>query len=355
MAMSHFFQEIYMAQGAVLDTISNTWWGQRNGHLTFLVELPFNIWISFVQTLAYHEIGRYSRFKAFGFDAAFKVGVLGKKTYYNPFSFTAGLLVNPWDLAISFPRGRVFEPEGAHELSHRYRDGAFIMAMAGLNNIMRFAGDLSDGVYDGRAHPSEFLGYLLCKLAGTIYPRKLLKGLYRLNALPVSKGDITRANVAAFALSGSTYSYILSLFRPFPIDREVTPLEVYGVRVPDLETYFMTEGISYKLKTGFRWSHSLSFPIALEFVGNGTPGYEVTLGVHKHFEEFFDMSLGVNVMVGRGFDWDIHLRLPIEEIFFVEGLVEKMGLKSYYGERNIPTLEHGHHAYSFLIRAGLTY
>lgn len=356
MAMSHFFQEIYMAQGAALDMISGTWWRERNGRLIFLVELPINIWVSFIQTLAYHEMGRYSRYRAFGWDAVYKVGVRGRKIYYNNFSFTAGLFVHPWDLAITFPTRRVFHPEGAHELHHRYRDGAFIMAMAGLNNIMRFAGDLADGVYNGRAHSSEFLGYLLGKLGGTIYPRKLLKGLYRLNALPVSKGEITSANVAAFVLSASTYSYILSFFQgPLPIDRKVIPLEVLGIRVPDLETYFMTEGISYKVKTGFRVSHSLNFPIAVELIGKGSPGYEVTLGVHKHFEDFGGMSLGVNVMFGRGLDWDVHVRFPLGEMFFLEGLVEKMGLKSYYGERNIPTLEHGHHAYSFLVRTGLRY
>ena len=354
--MSYFFQEIYMAQGAIIDTVSNTWWGERNGRLIFLMELPVNIWVSFIQTLAYHEMGRYSRYKAFGWDAAYKVGVLGRKIYHDNFSFTAGLFVHPQDLAIAFITRRRFRPEGVHELNHRYRDGAFIMAMAGLNNIMRFAGDLGDGVYAGRGHSSEFFGYTLNKLAGTIYPRKLLKGLYRLNALPVSKGDITRANVAAFLLSASTYSYILSFFRgPEVADRKVEPLEVFGVRVPDLETYFMVDGISYKVKTGFRVSHSLHFPIAVEFVGKGNPGYEMTLGVHKHFEELGGMSLGVNVMFGRGFDWDVHVRLPLGETFFVEGMVEKMGLKSYYGERNIPTLEHDHHAYSFLLRTGFRY
>ena len=99
-------------------------------------------------------------------------------------------------------------PEGVHELNHRYRDGAFIMAMAGLNNIMRFAVILGM-VFAGRGHSSEFW---FNKLAGTIYPRKLLKGLYRLNAC-VSKG-ILRANVAGIPLSASTYSYILSF--PWP-------------------------------------------------------------------------------------------------------------------------------------------
>ena len=62
------------------------------------MELPVNIWVSFIQTLAYHEMGRYSRYKA-GWDAAYKV-CLGER--FITILLSQQVFVHPQDLAIAF-------------------------------------------------------------------------------------------------------------------------------------------------------------------------------------------------------------------------------------------------------------
>ncbi|TGW14917.1 hypothetical protein [Candidatus Hepatobacter penaei] len=357
MAFSHFFQEINMAHGALLDTLSDTWMMERNPLLLTLGDLPLNFWISLTELVSYHEYGRYSRLRAFGYDVDFEIGVNeGRKICHNPFSFTGNLFLNPFRMGRAFPKERLWHPEGTHDLENPEEDEAFMVAVSGLNNIMRFAGDLGDGVYAGRAHSSEFIPYLMGKLGGLFYPQKLMSGLYHTDHMPISTSTRHKASLMSFLLSASTYSYILSFTHgDLPIEQHVTPLEFYGIRAPDLEVYFLTQGTSYRIKSGYRASHSLSFPVSVEFVPSGHKGCELTFGVHKHFETLADLGVGVNVMVGRGLDWDLHVHMPLGDLMFVEGSVEKMGLKSYYGQRNIPTLKHSHHSYAFLLRAGFRY
>ena len=71
MGFSFFWQEMHMIHGYLSQFMSHTWWGQRNTHILWAIDAPFNFWLGLVQYVNYYEYGHYSRYKAFGYNPHF--------------------------------------------------------------------------------------------------------------------------------------------------------------------------------------------------------------------------------------------------------------------------------------------
>lgn len=358
--MSLFWQEVHMLHGGALDELSSTWWGERNGRALPFLDLPLNLWISFVQYTHYHEYGHFNRYKAFGYNPSF--GKSGK--YRNAFQYMGYIFTHPFKEGVTQRGEKLWPAEGARVLESPQIDEAILCSAAGVNNTMRFAGDLGDRAYNNKGHSSEFFSYTFSKLGPLFYQHRLrsekdlaaLVNFYRSKGVSISTGKMHTALILSYILSASTYSYASSFsYGSLPIEQDVRPLEWGGVRIPDVESYLVADGLSYKVKSGIRFTHSFHLPVSIEFVREGKKGIEVTVGLYKLFESLRGVAVSGNILVGKKLGWNASLYLPVTPYAFVEGVAEKMDIASYYGQRNIPTLKTSRASYSFLLRAGLCY
>ena len=183
----------------------------------------------------------------------------------------------------------------------------------------------------------------------------VLLSLYRRQDLYYNKTDFDNSNKIALFASASTYSYLWGWINFINTGETRVRAPVWrGVRLPDVESYLVMDGISYKIKSGVQVNDVLDIPVAVEFVAKGYRGVEVTLGARYAMKQFYDVRLAGDVLFGRKLGARFGAYRSFDR-YFVEGVVETMHLESYYGERNIPDVKDGKRDTSFLLRVGLTY
>lgn len=405
-SLSTFFQEVNQARSFLFDLGAESTWGTANKAGVVLLDLVPEIWFYAFTVIPYHEYGHYVNARATGFERPYFVNnadILNPTRFYNPFSFTLTRAVIPWTRPDTRYENRAWLPESflegvdettKHHIEEEFEHGGdeavnhylathpsdpgvkqyvknknndqIVTYAAGLNNQVSYAGDLADKAYEGAGHVTDFYHYLFSKLSGAVYQdkthgmvaydiRKITEG-YGRKGLSIGASHIRMASYLSVLFSSMTYAYLKG-FDDFMTGSHtaVKPFELWGIRMPDLESYILAEGLSCKVKTGWRFDESLHFPIAVEFLYRGEQGAEVTLGVEKEFHSLGGLALGGEIMFGRAFDWSVFVRMPFAKRFFIEASVEQMSLKSFYGQRNIPTLRHHTHAKSFMVRAGMTY
>ena len=173
----------------------------------------------------------------------------------------------------------------------------------------------------------------------------------------LKKGTLDTANYVSFFGSASTYAYVYAWYN-FVWENGKTRVPVpewRGVRLPDVENYLLAQGLSYKIISGYRVNKNLDFPVSIEFVTRGQKGYEASLGARYCMEFLGDLAVGDYILFGQTLAGGMPVYKPLGNRFFVEGVVENMAYKSFYGQRNIPNLKDNLRNTSFLVRAGLTY
>ena len=138
-------------------------------------------------------------------------------------------------------------------------------------------------------------------------------------------------------------------------ETQVSAFEWRGIRLPEIENYLLARGLSYKITSGYRVNESLDFPISIEFVTKGKKGAEISLGAHYKMQHLGHLELSGYVLLGQKLAGGVKAYKPLGERFFVEGVVESIHFKSFYGERNIPSLKNSLRNTAFLLRVGLTY
>ncbi|TGW14626.1 hypothetical protein EIL50_04360 [bacterium NHP-B] len=412
-ALSNFYDEIGMAYGAGFDAVADTGWGSRNrGWLALLNLIPNSI-VTYVQGTGYHEFGHYSRFKAYGYSPVFANDRYASQDprrrtegFKNPFTYTLYLFTRPGAGAATYQGKPLWFAKGAlldgvdeatqQAMENALRTGGYagleaymianagnpsvvnavrnqvdkgiIISAAGVNNAMRLSGDLVDRARRGDGHITDTFMYIDGRLQSLMYPSEegepnasagndmdSLVASYRLKEFSIRKSDFNTANTIALFCSSSTYAYMLGWYHFVDNgNTRVTPFTWGGVYAPDVEAYLLAEGISYKIKTGYAVNDVLSFPVSVEFVSKGKKGAEASVGACYRFEALGNIELSGNVLFGRKLGGDVRVHVPVDR-FFVEGVVESMHQKSFYGQRNIPTLKKSVRSTAFLVRAGITY
>lgn len=406
-ALSGFFQELEQGYGAVFDWVSS-YLSSKTGRSILSVFETFVL--TYVRLPAiitsYHEFGHFSRWKAGGADPYFSKPFADTKNIfkyvglYLGFGIHDGLFYHYFSRANGqttrgeatfLPASRFQGVSAATEKAMRQafaKDGKsgvdkyirvhktdpdvkryensendedIMTTAAGVNNTMRLGGDLSDALWHAKGHVASSVLYGRLKTNMWSYPLRdgsdpnfLIKD-YAQKGITLTKKDMNRGNALALFLSASTWAYAWGWVDFVRNGNTVVPrAEVFGVRLPDVENYFLIEGMSYKVKTGYRWK-DLYIPLECEFVTIGAKGCEVTVGGEYTFPQLQNLSIGGHVRFGRAFDWDITLRQPIAKRFFIEGTVEHHSLKGFNGQRNIATLEKDVKAMTVLLRAGWIY
>lgn len=372
-ALSDFFQEMQQGHGAFFDWVAESNWAQRNrGWWLFLDGVVLNCALSSTFSTVYHEFSHWSRDKAFGYQEPYFL--FGNNLDYagiNVLGFFIRQITTPCQSAACGPGKKIafMSPMLASTPLSRFVAptdmGGLLISAAGVNNQMRLAEDFSDMAYEKRGHLLDLMPYIENKLSSFTYPltdsggndmRAVLNKYKQLGLKNIKKTHLDQSNIYSFFFSGSTYSYVLSWWNYVASgDGRVKPLEVCGFRVPDVSAYFVDDGISYRVKSAYRFDDSFYVWGAIEFIGRGHSGAEGSLGFKKTFDQAGGLTLASAIWLGHGLNANLSLRMPIKKRFFVEGLVEHFNFNSYYGQRNIPSLENGNKANAFSIRAGVTY
>ena len=370
--LSFFFQEVQMGYGALFDWIRGEDSSTTRRVLMTLLNIIPNMHVSLMIDLAYHEAGHAPAAQAFGCDYHFdlpgskspivyffKVLVHGTDTpYVRPIAIGESDVKSVFGPLPEHPV--VFNPSGIDR--DRFVDIAYLTGVAaGVKNAMRFAGDLSGNIYHKKGHIADVVTYVFGKTNSWVYPgidgvdMAVLLSLYRRQDLYYNKEDFDNSNKIALFASASTYSYLWSWVNFINTgETRVLPPVWRGVRLPDVESYLLMQGISYKIKSGVQVSDVLEIPMAVEFVAKGYRGVEVTLGASYHLKQFHDVRLFGKVLAGQKLGGSLGVHMPFER-YFVEAMVDTMHLDSYYGQRNIPDIKDGKRDTAFLLRAGLTY
>jgi hypothetical protein len=123
------------------------------------------------------------------------------------------------------------------------------------------------------------------------------------------------------------------------------------VQLPNTLFYMNRAGLSYKIRTGYRWGE-WRFPFALEYVFEGEKRTEVTFGAEKQFGK---LTPAFEAIVGKRLDLALDVSYRQNRWFMISGGYALYDQRNLHGERLIPSLEHGATYHDFYLRASLTY
>jgi hypothetical protein len=386
-AIGEFMGEVMDIYGFVYEGLERVL-GLEVGPATFLYDAFWNadFIISFVIpswkgvlndhiNTTYHEFGHFSRSRAHGGKPKFN---LPNDTYDSFFSFFKGYF-NGKPSDDSVVRASV-----SPNITFSKNDELLFYA-AGLNNQTALAEHMSDKAYFQGIHPFTLGMYWRAKLSTLSYinsfggkridldnpadrdesiPQKDVDGddvisilsVYRDLNRNVKAADIEYATKMAFFTSGSLYAYLWSIAK-IQSDRayKMKPFELWGIRAPDTSAYWMPQGISYKITSGYRYDQTWVFPVAFEFVQKGDTAYEVTLGAHKTFSQWNNSSVRADVIISDQGEMGgkVYIEYSPFDYTYIGFGVESYNPKTLHGARNTPKNEA--RSNEFWVQVGLKY
>jgi hypothetical protein len=225
-------------------------------------------------------------------------------------------------------------------------DRKLMEASSGLNNEMGLASDLGDRVYRYNSHVMDAIFYTRSKLNSWFLSKMgqptpdmtNLSSLYQQKQnWSIPPADIKRGSVIAFFLSGDTYAYIMGVWNyAFYGDLQVKPLERWGFRLPAVSAYFTTKGLSYQVKSAYRASLTLYFPVGIEFITQGGRRTEVMLGMGVQFPKLWSMALEGKIYYSQALSAEARIILPFGQIGQIQIGGRLDDARTFVGERNSP-------------------
>lgn len=400
----NFYLEVNQGRTALFDMAANTNWGARHRGLLLLIDLIPQTFFFTSTVIPYHEWGHAFSMRAAGYTEA---GVMNNhaqkdgRVYENPLLLSIRHFFSPFTIPCAVRQERTWLAESSFEgvdattrayllrafkfageyLVHvcctespqdpgvqKYvaneRDLDILMSAAGPNSQVSYAGALDDALVRRKGHVTDGLFYMANKLSVGFTPEddnadgdytSVLCG-YKQKNYAISRKNMKVNSFLSFFLSSSSHAYIYSLINFVHTGQtQATPFEPFGVRMPDVEAYILTKGLSMKVKSGYRVSETLHFPVAIEFLTHGEKGAEYTLGCEKEITSLNHLTLGCNPIFGQALNWESFIRAPLGDRAFIEGRAAYYSLKGFMGQRLIPSLKNGSSSYSFALRAGLRY
>ena len=326
-------------------------WGfSREGE--FLSGSALGLYTMNVYKVSHHEFGHGTRLEALGYRTRYRSGATGS-TMRSPWQFFGRRFLDPFndayavystsDREFTSPVRRFVNADGTLT-----NDGKILITTGGLNNSMAFAGSLGDRMRErGAAHYSEWLPYAMARLDATFYGRGSgdlsdLETYYSNKGVSISKTDMRVANLAGFALSASTWSYLLGAGE-YATGGEpwVQGISYNDFALPDVENYLTTHGMSWKLSSGYRWNAHTYFPFAAEAVLTGAGQQEYSLGVRQQNWLWDDSSVNAGLRLGRGVGLGLGFSQRLSEQWSLSLGWDHFNGRNLHGERNAVSFEDG--------------
>lgn len=244
----------------------------------------------------------------------------------------------------------------------------------GLNNEARLSNEIANWTYRFNGHIAYFGTYLRGKTCAISYTTRTK---YRAKPNPgndiynitkfYQKGypefDMDEISVGGWLSlfgSGSTYSFLKGYLEFIQTgDPTVKTFTINGFRLPDLNFYFTSKGLSLEFVTGYQVNPNLWLNLGIETVYYPSKGLEISPSfryiIPSKFGTFdFDIGAVINfegsVSGHIGMEWTD----PVNPVTFNIHMIHHNS-NTYVGERNIPNALNGDHDIEFMISASFNY
>lgn len=230
----------------------------------------------------------------------------------------------------------------------------------GLNNQMRYAQEVANLIFRNNGHllyavdyvdgKVSALGYVMYynselsenKINGGNDIANILRA-YKARGFSVDEFDIQIGSAASLLLSSTTWAFVYSAVTELPKGSFLVHAPVWqGWRLPDLNFYVTTQGLSFEIVTGYQFNENWYAGLNAEMVYKGNTAYEVAPSVGYKFNTSWGLfGFSGQILISNemefggsaGADWT-----SLNQSWSV-------GLKYIYhnaltlmGERNIPFL-----------------
>ena len=329
---------------------SERWGVSREGE--FLLGSGLGLYTMNVYKVSHHEFGHGTRLEALGYRTKYRSGSTGStsrsawqffgRRFLDPFN-DAYAIYSTSDRKFTSPVRRFVNADGTLT-----NDGKILITTGGLNNSMAFAGSLGERLRErSAAHYSEWLPYTMARLDATFYGRGSgdlsdLATYYGNKGVRVSRTDMRAANLLGYALSASTWSYLLGAADYAEGgDAWVRSHSYNSFALPDVENYLTTRGMSWKLSSGYRWDANTYFPFAAEAVLSGAGQQEYTLGARHRNGLWDDSSMNASLRFGRGLGIGLGVSQRLSEQWSLSVGWDHFNGRNLHGERNAVNFEDG--------------
>lgn len=233
----------------------------------------------------------------------------------------------------------------------------------GLNNQMRYSQEIANLIFEQNGHFLYLLDYLDAKISAfgyvLVYQDQLKKNnvsngndiantlrLYKNRAFDIEDTDIQIGSMASLLLSSTTWAFAYSAFTQLPNGNFIVYAPVWhGWRLPDLNFYLTTQGLSYEIVTGYQINPNWYAGLSAEMVYKGNTTYEFGPSLGYTFNTTFGkISLDGQLIFGKNMEMGGNVGAK-----WTSGdKAWAVGLKYIYhnaltlvGERNIPFLSSG--------------
>jgi hypothetical protein len=300
--------------------------------------------------LAYHEMGHASRLRAFGARPFYKFKS-STDQYTNFFSFAlASLGKTEGDATVEPEDTTVFDtthPDYIYKGSFGELNNP-VYLMGGLNNEMNLSELYEDQLYYRKGHVMQIANYVAAKMSTNFYieDQPLVGDIVNIKAhytslnLEVDDDDLNTAGQTSLLLSSSTYAYIYGLYNYIKTgDSSIKHFTYKGFRLPDVSFYYLREGLSYKVTSGYQLENSWIL-FAIEHIFNGEDITEATLGFRHSFEYKSKKFVSeIKAMVGPSLSSTMEIDMETSKNLWVKLGLSQINNHSLWGQRNINSLE----------------
>ncbi len=219
------------------------------------------------------------------------------------------------------------------------KEGVIISA-AGLNNETYFQEKMTERTYlTNEITISNYL-FKLDSVVNDIYYAKnsdksgdpyKIESFYKGLGINANRKDMARAFLISALLSQTTYGIFYNML--FKQSIIFTPLQYKGFIFPDVFPYITTRGISYRIKSAYRYSDDLIFRFGIEFIAYGKSTQELIFGINTKLIK--DNRLDLLTVFGKdGINIETTYTIPIAKHFNINLDFDLHSTKSLYGERN---------------------
>lgn len=235
-----------------------------------------------------------------------------------------------------------------------------VIDFAGINNQMRYAQEVANIIFKHNGHQMYCFDYLWGKYEPyrytTRYESHLATGKVSLGndiyyilldydnrGYNIDTSDIKKGSLASLFLSSTTWAFVYSAITELPKGSFLVHAPVWhGWRLPDLNFYMTSQGLSFEVVTGYQFNESWYAGLTAEMVYKGNTAYEFGPSVgYKFNTPSGEFELSAQAIIGKDMEFGgnagIEWTSPRKDW--------TVGLKYIYhnaltlvGERNIPFL-----------------
>ncbi|QOL19668.1 hypothetical protein [Candidatus Bodocaedibacter vickermanii] len=167
-----------------------------------------------------------------------------------------------------------------------------VVSFAGINNQMRYAQDVSNLIFKYNGHLMYSFDYFFGKYEGyryvSTYESHLAAGKissgddiycilrnYDNRDYTIDAFDIKMGSLASLFLSATTWSFVYSAITELPKGSFLVHAPVWnGWRLPDLNFYMTSQGLSFEVVTGYQFNDRWHVGLTAEMVYKGNTAYE---------------------------------------------------------------------------------